>query len=155
MLTFKKWLLKEDDKEVGGDFALPPYKATVDTIKKIGAFGASRGLTYNSAGGRESDNVEDRRFTHPSLPTSDKYDSWKDEYYPNGQPGGPVRPTAGVKGLPGAQSGPAPIRPESGKRPDWALPLEKKAKAGSKAAQKREKEEKSDNARRKAVKAAG
>lgn len=61
---------------------------------------------------RESTNVEDRRFTHPSLPTSDmgNYDFPEIGGFRAHPKPTPPAPTAGVQGMAGAQSGPSITR---------------------------------------------
>jgi len=79
-------------------------------------FGSFRALgaafRYNAPpDARESTNVEDRRFTHPSLPTSDfgNYDFHTTNAFSRPKP---VPPTsaAGIQGMSGTQSGPSPTR---------------------------------------------
>ena len=57
---------------------------------------------------RESSNVEDRRFTHPSLPTSDmgNYDFPTTNAFSRPKPT-PPSSAAGVQGMSGTQSGPS------------------------------------------------
>lgn len=81
---------------------------------KFGNFRAlGEAFTYKvPPGARESTNIEDRRFTHPSLPTSDFWNYDRPDVLGGPPPflPPPESSTAGIQGMSGTQSGPSVTR---------------------------------------------